>query len=121
MNRALLLENLAQAERRALQSALNVVRQRIEVASLKLSGRDTARAFALLCQYQELYLTAADVRDRRRREVNALRQMENAPHRTARPQPGAQVHTISRQPAGPFAAFSADDPDGLERWKVGTG
>lgn len=65
----MLRRHLAQAEEHVATGYRNIARQRGLIAELERDGHDTAKARALLSQFEELHALQLDDRDRILREL----------------------------------------------------
>jgi hypothetical protein len=70
MERALIVEHLAQAERHVAEGQQHIERQRQIIRELERDGHDLAIAEALLTQFEEMQLLHISDRDRLRVELD---------------------------------------------------
>ena len=71
MDRAILLERLAQAERHVAGSVQLIARQRTVIANLECHGHDTNQARGLLAQFQSTQALHIADRDQLKKELEA--------------------------------------------------
>jgi hypothetical protein len=72
MDRRMIEEHLAQAQRHIAQGNRHVAQQREIVDKLERDGHDASRAWSLLAQFEELLAMHIADRDRLRKELEAL-------------------------------------------------
>jgi hypothetical protein len=70
MDRVMLEQHLAQAERHVIEGESHVKRQRELVAGLKRDGHDASQAIDLLRQFEQLQEMHVADRDRLRKELS---------------------------------------------------
>ena len=71
MDRAILLERLAQAERHVAEGLQHIARQRTVIANLERHGHDTNQARGLLAQFQSTQALHIADRDQLKKELEA--------------------------------------------------
>jgi hypothetical protein len=70
MDRNMMLDHLAQAQRHIAEAERHVARQREIVAHLERDGHDTSSSRKLLDQFEQLYALHVEDRDRIQKEVD---------------------------------------------------